>query len=171
MTSINSDLRDWGESLSSYYDIFINNAFGNYKDILLAVTKHPAMGYYLSHLNNPKTDLVNNIRPDENYAREIMQLFTIGLFELNQNGTRKMDASGDPIPTYTNEDIKELAKYSLGCMVVDCCLVLMIHIQPNVYVGAIIILLFVILCQIPVVGGQQFLNLVTIYMCWIKLCP
>jgi uncharacterized protein (DUF1800 family) len=114
VTSINSDLRDWGESLSSYYDIFINQAFGNYKDILLEVTKHPAMGYYLSHMNNPKTDLVNNIRPDENYAREIMQLFTIGLYQLNQNGTRILDSNGNPVPTYNNEDIKEMAKIFTG---------------------------------------------------------
>ena len=114
VTSINSDLRDWGECLSSYYDIFINNAFGNYKDILLQVTKHPAMGYYLSHLNNPKTDLENNIRPDENYAREIMQLFTIGLYQLNQNGTRILDGNGNPIPTYDNDDIKEMAKIFTG---------------------------------------------------------
>ena len=114
VTSINSDLRDWGESLSSYYDIFINNAFGNYKDILTQVTLHPAMGYYLSHMNNPKTDLVNNIRPDENYAREIMQLFTIGLYQLNQNGSTVLDGSGNPIPTYNNNDIKELAKIFTG---------------------------------------------------------
>jgi len=114
VTSINSDLRDWGESLSSYYDIFINNAFGNYKDILLQVTKHPAMGYYLSHLNNPKTDLENNIRPDENYAREIMQLFTIGLYQLNQDGSRILDGNSNPIPTYDNDDIKEMAKIFTG---------------------------------------------------------
>jgi len=114
VTSINSDLRDWAESLSSYYDIFINNAFGNYKDILLQVAKHPAMGYYLSHLNNPKTDLENNIRPDENFAREIMQLFTIGLYQLNQDGTRILDGNGNPIPTYDNDDIKEMAKIFTG---------------------------------------------------------
>ncbi|MFN8339664.1 MAG: DUF1800 family protein [Saprospiraceae bacterium] len=114
VTSINSDLGAWGEAVSSYYDIFVNRAFGNYKDILLDVTKHPAMGYYLSHLNNPKTDLDNNIRPDENYAREIMQLFTIGLFQLNLNGTRVMDGNNQPIPTYNNQDIKEMAKIFTG---------------------------------------------------------
>ncbi len=114
VTSINSDLREWGESVSSYYDIFINNAFGNYKDILLNVTKHPAMGYYLSHLNNPPEDLANNIHPDENFAREIMQLFTIGLYQLNANGTRVLDGNGDGIPTYTNNDIKQLAKVFTG---------------------------------------------------------
>lgn len=114
VTSINSDLRDWGESLSSYYDIFINNAFGNYKDILMQVTKHPAMGYYLSHLNNPREDPENNIHPDENYAREIMQLFTIGLHQLNADGTLVIDGSGNPTPTYNNEDIKQLAKVFTG---------------------------------------------------------
>ncbi len=114
VTSINSDLRDWGDALSSYYDIFINNAFGNYKDILLQVTKHPAMGYYLSHLNNPREDVQNNIHPDENFAREIMQLFSIGLFQLNPDGTLVIDGSGNPIPTYYNEDIKELAKVLTG---------------------------------------------------------
>lgn len=114
VTSINSDLGSWGESVSSYYDIFINNAFGNYKDILLAVTKHPAMGYYLSHLNNYPEDPENNIHPDENFAREIMQLFTIGLYQLNQDGTRILDGSGNPIPTYSNNDIKQLARVFTG---------------------------------------------------------
>lgn len=100
-----------GESVASYYDIFINQAFGNYKDILLAVTKHPAMGYYLSHLNNHPEDLANNIHPDENFAREIMQLFTIGLYQLRQDGTRVLDGNGKPIPTYNNNDIKQLARF------------------------------------------------------------
>ena len=114
VTSINSDLREWAEALASYYDIFISESFGNYKDILLKVTKHPAMGYYLSHLNNPAEDLPNNIHPDENYAREIMQLFTIGLYKLNPDGTKMLDGSGNPIPTYTNTDIKQLARVFTG---------------------------------------------------------
>lgn len=114
VTSINSDLRDWAEALSSYYDIFVTNSFGNYKDILLQVTKHPAMGYYLSHLNNPREDTENNIHPDENYAREIMQLFTIGLHKLNPDGTLMTDGNGNPMPTYNNDDIKELAKVFTG---------------------------------------------------------
>ncbi|MBK9736220.1 MAG: DUF1800 family protein [Saprospiraceae bacterium] len=114
VTSINSDLREWAEALASYYDIFISESFGNYKDILLKVTKHPAMGYYLSHLNNPAEDLPNNIHPDENYAREIMQLFTIGLYKLNPDGTKMLDGNGNPIPTYTNTDIKQLARVFTG---------------------------------------------------------
>lgn len=112
--SINSDLRDWGECLSSYYDVLLTHSFGNYKDLLMAVTLHPSMGYYLSHLNNPKEDPEENIRPDENYAREIMQLFTIGLYMLNQDGSRILDSNGNPIPTYTQEDIRQVAKVFTG---------------------------------------------------------
>ncbi|MBK9151625.1 MAG: DUF1800 domain-containing protein [Saprospiraceae bacterium] len=112
--SINSDLRDWGEALSSYYDVLLQHAFGNYKDLLMAVSLHPSMGYYLSHLNNPKEDPDNNIRPDENYAREIMQLFTIGLYMLNQDGSRILDNNGNPVPTYTQEDIRQVAKVFTG---------------------------------------------------------
>ena len=112
--SMNSDLIDFGEGLSHYYDVLLKHSFGNYKDLLTEVTYHPCMGYYLSHLNNPKTDVRNNINPDENYAREIMQLFTIGLYELNEDGTRKIDADGNFFPTYDNEDIKELAKVFTG---------------------------------------------------------
>jgi uncharacterized protein (DUF1800 family) len=114
VTSINSDLGQWAECISSYYDIFIENAFGNYKDILMSVTRHPAMGYYLSHLNNYPEDSLKNIHPDENFAREIMQLFTIGLYKLNQDGTRVLDSNGKPIPTYNNNDIKQLAKIFTG---------------------------------------------------------
>ncbi len=114
VVSMNSDLRDWGEALCDYYDMLSENAFGNYHDILSEVSKSVQMGYYLSHLNNPKTDTTNNIRPDENYAREIMQLFSIGLYELNQDGTPKRDANGNQIPTYDNLDIKEMAKVFTG---------------------------------------------------------
>ncbi len=100
--------------LAAYYDILYNDTFGNYRDLLYDVTMSPAMGLYLSHFNNPKTDEANNIRPDENYAREIMQLFTIGLYELNNDGTEQLDSNGNPIPTYDNDDIKELAKVFSG---------------------------------------------------------
>ncbi len=114
VVSENSDLGDWGDAMSKYYDILIENSFGNYKDLLKSVTKSFTMGYYLSHLNNPKTNLVENVRPDENYAREIMQLFTIGLVRLNQDGSQVLDANGFPIPTYDNNDIKEMAKIFTG---------------------------------------------------------
>lgn len=112
--SSNSSLITYGLAIATYYDILVKNAFGNYRDILDEVTKSPAMGVYLSHLNNPKTDTVANTFPDENYAREIMQLFSIGLYELNKDGTNKTTPSGDFIPTYNNEDIKEFAKIFTG---------------------------------------------------------
>lgn len=110
-----SMLAQYPHGLANYYDILIRNAFGNYKDILREVTLNPSMGFYLSHINNPKSFPALNIRPDENYAREIMQLFSIGLFELNNDGTNKTDPNtGLWIPTYDNEDIKGLAKVFTG---------------------------------------------------------
>ena len=100
--------------MAHYYDMLLEHAFGNYRDLLLDVTLHPCMGFYLSHLQNRKPDPINNIFPDENYAREIMQLFSIGLWELNQDGTRRLDTNGLPIPTYTNEDITQFARVFTG---------------------------------------------------------
>jgi uncharacterized protein (DUF1800 family) len=101
-------------ALSDFYDMLLGNAFGNFRDLLLDVTLHPAMGVYLSHVNNRKTDPVRNTFPDENYAREVMQLFSIGLFELNSDGTRQLDGQGRPVPTYTNNEIREFAKIFTG---------------------------------------------------------
>lgn len=112
--SIESNLVDWGDNLAAYYDIFMRHSFGNYKDIMMDVTLSPSMGFYLSHLNNQKTDPERGINPDENYAREIMQLFSIGLYELNNDGSRKTDSNGDWIPTYTNTHIKGMAKVMTG---------------------------------------------------------
>ncbi len=99
---------------ADFYDILYEGAFGNFRDILSQVTLHPMMGSYLSHFQNQKSDPSKGTLPDENYAREIMQLFTIGLWELNNDGTYKTDDSGERIPTYTNEDITELAKVFTG---------------------------------------------------------
>ncbi len=102
-------------ALSYYYDILMNHSFGNFHDLLLEVSLSPSMGFYLSHMNNPKSIPALNIHPDENYAREIMQLFSIGLYELHQDGARKVNMStGEFIPTYDNDDIKELAKVFTG---------------------------------------------------------
>jgi uncharacterized protein (DUF1800 family) len=98
--------------MASFYDIFYEHAFGNYTDILKKVSLHPCMGVFLTHLNNKKESGAEH--PDENYAREIMQLFTIGLTQLNANGTEKKDANGKAIPTYDNNDIKKLAKVFTG---------------------------------------------------------
>ncbi len=100
--------------LASYYDVLYEHAFGNYRDLLRDVTLHPAMGFYLDHLNNPKANPALNQFPDENYAREVMQLFTVGLYELNPDGTRAQDANGEDIPSYSNDDIREFAKVFTG---------------------------------------------------------
>ena len=101
-------------SLANYYDMLMRNSFGNFRDLLNDVTFHPAMGVYLTHMNNPKADPAVNRFPDENYGREVMQLFTIGLYELNEDGSRKLDNEGNFIPTYDNEDIQEFAKIFTG---------------------------------------------------------
>lgn len=100
--------------LSSYYDTLLTHAFGNFRDLLRAVTLHPVMGVYLSHVNNARYNPVTNTFPDENYAREVMQLFSIGLYELNPDGSQRLDAGGVPIPTYTNVEIQEFAKVFTG---------------------------------------------------------
>ncbi len=107
-------LEDISVAVASYYDMLLKHAFGNFGDLLFDMATHPAMGYYLSHAGNRKANPALNRFPDENFAREIMQLFSIGLFELNQDGTRKKDAQGNDIPTYNNDDIKEFAKVFTG---------------------------------------------------------
>ncbi len=123
--SVRSDLDSYGDGLASYYDIFSTHAFGNFRDILEGVSLHPCMGFFLSHLNNPRSDPAENIHPDENYAREAMQLFSIGLYELNNDGTRKVDADGHDIPTYGQAEIKEFAKIWTGLGVSG--------VMPNMY--------------------------------------
>ncbi|MGI9271519.1 MAG: DUF1800 domain-containing protein, partial [Woeseiaceae bacterium] len=108
------DLIVYPFALSGYYDTLLRNAFGNYRDLLRGVTLHPAMGIYLSHVNNRRSDPAANIFPDENYAREVMQLFSIGLFELNIDGSLRLDGDGEPIPTYSNVEIREFAKIFTG---------------------------------------------------------
>ncbi|MDX2413048.1 MAG: DUF1800 domain-containing protein [Woeseiaceae bacterium] len=100
--------------LASYYDMLTQSVFGNYRDLLEKVTLHPSMGVYLSMLGNEKPDPVNNIRPDENYARELMQLFSIGLLELNQDGTPRLDAQNQQIPTYDQSIIEGFAHVYTG---------------------------------------------------------
>ncbi len=102
-----------GEGMGYYYDILLDNAFGNYKDIVTGVSLHPMMGRYLTHYNNPKSDPATFRFPDENYAREVMQLFTIGLYKLNQDGSYVLDGT-DRIATYGTDDVKEFAKIFTG---------------------------------------------------------
>ncbi|MBK1878886.1 DUF1800 domain-containing protein [Pelagicoccus mobilis] len=97
-----------------YYDFYVTHATGNYRDLLQDVTESPKMGRYLTYVNNQKANNSGTRQPDENYAREVMQLFTIGLWELNRDGTLKLDENEQPIPTYDNTDITELAKVFTG---------------------------------------------------------
>lgn len=91
-----------------YLNLLVSNAFGNYWDILFTLTLNPAMGDYL----NMRTSTLQN--PNENYAREILQLFSIGLVQLNTDGTPKLDLGGNTIPTYTQYDINELSRVFTG---------------------------------------------------------
>lgn len=102
------------EGIADYYDLMIEHAFGSYEDLLYEVSLHPMMGRYLSHLGNRKADVSKGRFPDENYAREVMQLFTIGLWELDMSGRRVLDGDGEPIPTYSNLEITELARVFTG---------------------------------------------------------
>jgi len=104
------------EAISRYFDILRDNAFGNYKNLLLDISHSSSMSLYLTFNGNKKEHTVGDsiVYPDENYAREIMQLFSIGLYELNLDGTPKLDSEGNTIPTYTQEDITEVAKVFTG---------------------------------------------------------
>lgn len=114
VVSEKSNLFDDFEGLLGYYDILVKHAFGNYRDLLEEVTLSPIMGMYLSMLGNEKADIARNIRPDENYARELMQLFSIGLVELNLDGSPKLDAQNQTIATYDQEIIENFAKVFTG---------------------------------------------------------
>jgi uncharacterized protein (DUF1800 family) len=106
-------------ALSSYYDMLAENAFGNFRDLLEGVTLHPAMGKFLSMLGNRKNDPALNIRPDENYAREILQLFSIGLVQLNQDGTPVL-VNGQPVPTYNQDTVRGFAHVFTGWNFINC---------------------------------------------------
>jgi len=109
-----AQLADRIQGMANYYDMLTGHAFGNYGELLNDVALHPAMGWYLSHIGNQKADPTIPRFPDENFAREIMQLFSIGLWELNMDGTRKTDSNDQPIATYGNAEITELARVFTG---------------------------------------------------------
>lgn len=100
--------------LGSYYDMLGKNAFGNFRTLLEDVSLHPMMGVYLTHMANRREDPSTGRTPDENYAREVMQLMSIGVFALNNDGTVRRDTANNPIPAYTPADISELAKVFTG---------------------------------------------------------
>lgn len=108
------DLYARERGFANYQDILAKHALGNYRDLLMAVSQNPIMGIYLSSLNNPKGNEALQIRPDENYAREILQLFSIGLVQLNNDGSPKLDNQGAEIPTYDQGTVKEFARVFTG---------------------------------------------------------
>lgn len=100
-------------AIGEYWDILNRHAFGNFRDLLQDITLNPAMGVFLNTRGNRRADAATGRVPDENYAREVMQLFTIGLFELNPDGTQKLD-NGNPVETYTSADVSGLARVFTG---------------------------------------------------------
>ena len=112
LSSNNSAIENFPRGEAAYYDMLGNDAFGNFRTLLNDITLSPMMGQYLSMLGNDKGNATTD--PDENYAREVMQLFTIGLYQLNDDGSQKLDSTGQPIPTYSNVDVQGLAKVFTG---------------------------------------------------------
>ena len=102
------------EAMSSYMDTLNKYAFSTYRELLEAVALQPAMGYYLNMMGSEKEDAARNIRPNENFAREVLQLFSIGLYQLNLDGTRKLDGAGKPISSYDEDIVKGFAQAFSG---------------------------------------------------------
>ena len=118
VSDTNGTLFNNSRAMANYYDLLVKGSFGNFRQLLEDVTLSPVMGVYLTALRNAKATFDANgkaiTNADENYAREVMQLFTIGLVQLQPDGTLKLDALGVPIPTYDNRTIAEMAKIFTG---------------------------------------------------------
>ncbi len=101
-------------ALSSYYDLLLKDAFGNFRTLLKDVTLHPSMGLYLNMLRNDKANPILGTRPNENYAREIMQLFSVGLNRMWPDGTLVLNSQGEIVPTYDQHVIEGYARVFTG---------------------------------------------------------
>lgn len=101
-------------ALALYQEMLVEHAFGNFRQILSAVTLSPAMGRYLNMVNNDKLNPAKGVRPNENYAREFLQLFSIGVHKLNPDGSVQKDESGRPIPAYGENTIEGFARAFTG---------------------------------------------------------
>ncbi len=97
-----------------YQNALHKYGLGNYRDLMASMTKTAAMGTYLDMLNNAKANPTTNSRANENFSRELMQLFTLGVFQLNDDGTVKTDVGGHPLPTYSNAEVTEFARVFTG---------------------------------------------------------
>jgi uncharacterized protein (DUF1800 family) len=113
-SDVASQLANQADGLANYYDLLANDAFGNFRTLLQDVTLSPAMGNYLNMLKNAKANAAKGTSADENYAREVQQLFTIGLNELQPDGTLKLDATGLPIPTYDQDEVVQTSNVFTG---------------------------------------------------------
>jgi len=102
------------QGVASYSDLLVAHSLGNFRDLLDAVSRSPVMGQYLSFFRNDKANPLTGSHADENYARELMQLFTVGLVMLNPDGTVKTDAAGNPIPAYGLPEVENLARVFTG---------------------------------------------------------
>lgn len=102
------------EAAAAYYDLLVNDALDNYRTLLDDISRSPAMGLWLSFFRNNKPDTASGVHADENYAREIMQLFSIGLVQLNADGTTTLDANGHSLPTYNQDTVTQMANVFTG---------------------------------------------------------
>jgi uncharacterized protein (DUF1800 family) len=114
VVSENSALQDNARALSYYYDILLDNSFGNFRDLLKSVTLSPAMGIFLDMLGNDKGNIVTGLHANENYAREIEQLFSIGLYRMWPDGTLVLNSQSSLVPTYNQNVIMGFASVFTG---------------------------------------------------------
>lgn len=112
VSNIAPDLRPY--AMSSYMDLLNHHAFGNYRTLLRAVTLHPAMGYFLNLLRSEKEDAGSGTHPNENYAREFLQLFTVGMVQLDAQGVPRRDGAGQTLPTYDEATVQGHARALTG---------------------------------------------------------
>jgi uncharacterized protein (DUF1800 family) len=110
---INTRVQGYGQV--TYFNMLQQHAFGNYADFLRAMSIHPSMGFFLDNAQNrPTSDQCASCAPNENFARELLQLFSLGVVKLNQDGTVQRDGQGKPVETYTQEDVEQLASAFTG---------------------------------------------------------
>jgi len=114
VVSFNSNLSSDPFALAGYLDTIHKDAFGNFRQLLEDITLNPAMGRFLDMLQNDKEDVAAGKNPNENYAREILQLFSIGLYKLHPDGSLMLDANGLPIPTYGQSEVQGFASVFTG---------------------------------------------------------
>jgi uncharacterized protein (DUF1800 family) len=113
-SSLGNEIGNYPDGVATYWDMLANDAFGNFRQLLEDVTLNPMMGDYLDMVHNDKPRPELNTEPNENYAREVMQLFTIGLYKLNPDGTRQLDNQNEPIPTYDQDVVEGFAHVFTG---------------------------------------------------------